>query len=233
MDGLEARARALGVEVVAPAPVAAVLHDGTRVEGVRLDGGGVLRAAYVVLAVEPAVVRRLGAEGSGAAPWTLTPSRAACLDVALERYPNPAVIATFGVDRPWYFSVHSVSAALAPHDGAVVHAAKYLDPEVDTDPRDDEQELEGLMDMLQPGWRAYVKVRRYLPRMTVTHAIPTARGGGFRSRPPVDAIPIDGLHLAGDWVGMDGTLANAAVASAARAADRILRARPRAREAVA
>ena len=49
----------------------------------------------------------------------------------------------------------------------------------------------------------------------------------------MDAIAIDGLHLAGDWVGVEGTLANAAVASAARAADRILRARPHAREAVA
>ena len=233
VDGLESRARALGVEVIASAPVVAVLHDGTRVEGVRLDGGGVIRAADVVLAVDPAAVRRLVADAPGAARWRLTPSRAACLDVALERYPNPAVIATFGVDRPWYFSVHSASADLAPSGGALVHAAKYLNPEVDTDPRDDEQELEGLMDTLQPGWRAHVKVRRFLPRMTVTHAIPTARGGGFRSRPGVEATGIGGLYLAGDWVGGEGTLANAAVASAARAAARIVGARRQTREAVA
>ena len=68
-------------------------------------------------------------------------------------------------------------------------------------------------------------MRRYLPRMAVTHAIPTAAGGGFRSRPAVDAIGVNGLYLAGDWVGSDGTLANAAVASASRAAERILAAR--------
>jgi phytoene dehydrogenase-like protein len=233
VDGLEARARALGVEVVCSAPVASVLSDGKRVDGIRLDGGDVLRAADVVLAIDPAAVRRVLADVPGAAPWALTPSRAACLDAALAQYPNPGVIATFGVDRPWYFSVHSASAELAPHGGAVVHAAKYLNPEVETDPRDDEQELEGLMDTLQPGWRAHVKVRRFLPRMTVTHAIPTARGGGFRSRPAVDATGIGGVYLAGDWVGLEGTLANAAVASAGRAADRVLGTRQDAREAVA
>jgi hypothetical protein len=41
------------------------------------------------------------------------------------------------------------------------------------------------------------------------------------------------LYLAGDWVGLEGTLANAAVASAGRAADRVLGTRQHAREAVA
>ena len=222
VEQLSARARSHGVEIVTSAPVLAVLHDGLRVLGVRLEDGTVVRAADVVLAVDPAVVRRVTADLPGAGLWNLAPSRAAVLDVALDTYPNPKVIAAFGVERPLYFSVHSASADLAPGNGAVIHAAKYLDPNVDTDPRQDEQELEALMDMLQPGWRAHVRLRRYLPRMTVTHAIPTAAGGGLRSRPAVDALGIGGLHLAGDWVGREGMLANAAVASAARAARRIL-----------
>jgi phytoene dehydrogenase-like protein len=233
LDQLQERAQALGVEIRTSTPVGDVLHDGRGVEGVRLDGGQVLQARDIVLATDPAAVRRLVADAAGMDVWTLVPSRAACLDVALERYPNPGVIATFGVDRPLYFSVHSASAALAPTGGAVVHAAKYLNPDVDTDPRDDEQELEALMDKLQPGWRAHVKIRRFLPRMTVTHGVPTARGGGFRSRPAVAAIGIRGLHLVGDWVGAEGTLANAAVASANRAAERILRDRQDAQKAVA
>jgi phytoene dehydrogenase-like protein len=231
VDQLSARVRAHGAELVASSPVAAVLHDGRRVQGVRLDDGSEVAAAGVVLAVDPAMVRRLTAGLPGPAAWRLVPSRAACLDVALDTYPNPKVIATFGVDRPLYFAVHSASAELAPAGAALIHAAKYLDPDVETDPRDDERELEALMDLLQPGWRAHVKVRRYLPRMTVTHAIPTAAGGGFRSRPPVDGLGIDGLVLAGDWVGVEGTLANAAVASAAAAAERVLLREPR--EAVA
>jgi phytoene dehydrogenase-like protein len=222
VEQLSARAQADGAEVVTSAPVAAVLHDGSRALGVRLDDGSVVRAESVLLAVEPAVARRLTDDVPGAGLWQLVPSRAACLDVALDRYPNPKVIATFGVDRPLYFAVHSASADLAPAHGALVHAAKYLNPDVETDPREDERELEELMDRLQPGWRAHVKVRRYLPGMTVTHAIPTAAGGGFRSRPAIDALGLGGLFIAGDWVGVEGTLANAAVASAARAAGRIL-----------
>lgn len=224
VEALEAQARSFGVDILTSAPAAAVLHDGRRVTGVRLEDarGTIVRAGGVVLAVDPAAVRRLMAGVAGAGSWTLVPSRAAVLDVALDRHPNPRVIATFGVDQPLYFSVHSASAALAPKDGAVVHAAKYLDPEIETDPGQDKRELEALMDLLQPGWRAHARVRRFLPRMTVTHAIATARGGGVRSRPAVDALGIEGLYLAGDWVGPQGTLANAAVASAAAAASQVL-----------
>jgi phytoene dehydrogenase-like protein len=231
VEQLSTRARSHGVEIVTSSSAAAVLHDGLRALGVRLDDGTVLRGTQVVLAVDPAVVRRLTADLPGSGLWNLVPSRAAVLDLALDAYPNPKVIAAFGADRPLYFAVHSASADLAPANGAVVHAAKYLDPDVETDPREDERELEELMDMLQPGWRAHVRARRYLPRMVVTHAIPTAAGGGFRSRPAVDALGVSGVYLAGDWVGGEGTLANAAVASAARAAERILT--HEAREAVA
>jgi phytoene dehydrogenase-like protein len=222
VDQLARQARRSGVEILASTPAAAVLHDGLHTLGVRLDDGRVLRAREVVLAVDPSVVRRITADVPGSGLWNLVPSRAAVLDLGLDTYPDPKVIAAFGVDRPLYFAVHSASADLAPANGAVVHAAKYLDPDVETDPRKDERELEDLMDMLQPGWRAHVRVRRFLPRMVVTHAIPTAAGGGFRSRPDVDALGVGGLYLAGDWVGREGTLANAAVASAARAAERVL-----------
>lgn len=222
VEQLAVRARDSGVEILTSSPAAAVLHDGLQAAGVRLDDGRMLRAGEVVLAADPSVVRRMTADLPGGGLGNLIPSRAAVLDLALDAYPNPKVIAAFGVDRPLYFAVHSASADLAPVNGAVVHAAKYLNPDVETDPRDDERELEALMDMLQPGWRPHVRVRRYLPRMVVTHAIPTAAGGGFRSRPAVDGVGLRGLYLAGDWVGREGTLANAAVASAARAAQRIL-----------
>jgi predicted NAD/FAD-dependent oxidoreductase len=62
---------------------------------------------------------------------------------------------------------------------------------------------------------------RYLHRTVVTHGAPTAAGGGLTGRPSVDALGLPGVYLAGDWVGAEGLLADAAAASgiaAARAA---------------
>jgi predicted NAD/FAD-dependent oxidoreductase len=65
-----------------------------------------------------------------------------------------------------------------------------------------------------PGWRDEVVVSRFLPQMTVTHAIPQAR----RERPDVDALKMPRIKIAGDWVGPQAMLGDAAVASALRAA---------------
>ena len=66
---------------------------------------------------------------------------------------------------------------------------------------------------VMPGWREQAEVVRYLPNLTVTHA--TAAPAG---RPDVDALGLDGVAIAGDWVGPEAMLADAAVASALRAA---------------
>src|ERR1051326_8420721 len=53
---------------------------------------------------------------------------AAGVDVALSKLPVPKEKLAFGVDRPFYFSVHSEWAQLTPKGGALVHAAKYRKP---------------------------------------------------------------------------------------------------------
>src|SRR5260370_37425249 len=68
------------------------------------------------------------------------------------------------------------------------------------------------------GWRAEVEVQAFLPDMTVAHAIAAREG-----RPEVDALGMDGVALAGDWIGPDGMLADAAVASGLRAAEAVQR----------
>jgi hypothetical protein len=78
------------------------------------------------------------------------------------------------------------------------------------------------MDVMQPGWRKEVVAQRFLPAMTVANTIPLAAGGGLRGRPAVEVREVPGLFLSGDWVGREGTLANASVASAARAARLVL-----------
>jgi hypothetical protein len=71
---------------------------------------------------------------------------------------------------------------------------------------------------VQPGWRDVVVTRRYLPAMTVTHAVVTAAGGGLPGRPGPALSSLRGCWVAGDWVGPEGMLADASLASARRAA---------------
>jgi hypothetical protein len=52
----------------------------------------------------------------------------------------------------------------------------------------------------------------------VTHALIRAKDGGFAGRPSVAAPAIKNVFLAGDWVGDQGMLADAAFASARQAA---------------
>jgi len=191
VDALREKAAAAGARIVE--------HE--RVD--TLPGGD------VILAVSPQA-----ATGLTGAAFDVRPVRAACLDLALAALPQPRRSFALGIDRPLYFSVHSRAAKVAQRDGLhVIHVAKYLGP-------DDAgaaalPELEALCDAMQPGWRAHVAARRFLPEMVVSNAVVTPQG-----RPAIDAVP--GVLLAGDWVGPEGMLADAALASAQAAAERVL-----------
>ncbi|HXG68601.1 MAG TPA: NAD(P)/FAD-dependent oxidoreductase, partial [Blastocatellia bacterium] len=115
--------------------------------------------------------------------------------------------------------VHSASARLAPAGGALVHAAMYLPPDHDRSPQEDERELESHLDLAQPGWREVVTHRQFLPSMTVMNAMATARRDGTRGRPGPQVPDIPGLYVVGDWVGQEGLLADASLASAKQAAE--------------
>jgi hypothetical protein len=71
----------------------------------------------VVLAVAPAEVDRL--TGVSRFADVVTPVRLATLDVGLRSLPRPRTLLALGVDEPVYFSVHSVTARLAPAGGAL------------------------------------------------------------------------------------------------------------------
>jgi phytoene dehydrogenase-like protein len=148
------------------------------------------------------------------------PIRLVCLDVALSSLPDKDVRFALGVDRPLYFSVHSAYAKLAPEGGALIHVAKYLGTSIEPKPREDQPELEEFLDLLQPGWRQVLVKKRPLPNMVVSNAVVTAASGGLAGRP--DAKIADNLYVVGDWVGKEGLLSNASVASAKHAAQLIL-----------
>ncbi|HET7644013.1 MAG TPA: FAD-dependent oxidoreductase [Nitrososphaeraceae archaeon] len=153
------------------------------------------------------------------------PVRMACLDVALSSLPDKNTLFALAVDRPLYFSVHSAYSKLAPEGGALIHAGKYLGTSIEPKPREDQQELEEFLDLLQPGWREVLVKKRPLPNMVVSNAAVTAAAGGLSVRPDVliaDNLIADNLYIVGDWVGKEGLLSNSSFASARRAAHLIL-----------
>jgi phytoene dehydrogenase-like protein len=226
VEGLRAAAAAAGVQMVTASRVESIEGDAA-VRGVRLSDGTVCRAGAVVIAAGPTEAAELVADGRGVTlrDWAgaAIPIKAACLDVALSRLPRPRATFALGIDQALYLSVHSAVAKLAPSGGATIHVAKYLDPEVSSEAKSDEGQLEGLLDLVQPGWRDVVVERRFLPTMTVYHALVTAAQGGTAGRPGPAVPNIANLFVAGDWVGPHGLLADASLASAKQAAQLIAR----------
>jgi phytoene dehydrogenase-like protein len=226
VDDISAVATSHGARLLSGHRVREVIIESGRVRAIHLDEGDVVEATDVIVATPPKFARELVKSG-GVAAWQTLTANVATLDLGLTRLPNPATKFAVGIDRALYYSVHSATALVAPEGQALVHVAKYLDPMGQSDAKRDEAELEGVMDLLQPGWRTHVVARRFLPSMAVTHGVPTAREGGLGGRPAVVVDRIAGLYLAGDWVGAEGQLANAAVSSAARAVDSIVQQRSR------
>ena len=206
VNGLAVKAQSLGVQIHLDAGVVSI-EPGTVV----LRGGERLHADGIVLALPPKTVEQI----TGQRLPAMIPARAACLDLGLRHLPAKAGTFALGLDEPTYVSVHSEYATgLAPTGGALVQLAKYLGGG-DFCAR---EELEQRADLILPGWREEVEFARFLPEMTVVHAIPTAAHG----RPDVDALSMPSVAIAGDWVGPEAMLADAAVASGIRAARRLV-----------
>jgi phytoene dehydrogenase-like protein len=226
VDGLLDAARNAAVEIETGAKVERVVRDSDgAARGVRTIDGQVISAADIIIASSPADAARLVERGEQLqlARWAdeSVAVKAACLDLALTYLPKPKALYAFGIDRPLYLSVHSASARLAPAGGALIHIAKYLAPDEDESPAQVEAELESLLDLVQPGWRALVAHRRFLPAMTVMNRLAEAAEGGTDGRPGPQVDEVPGLYVVGDWVGTEGMLVDASLASARRAAEMI------------
>ena len=92
-----------------------------------------------------------------------------------------------------------------------MHVMKYLGRDsASAPPGALEQELESLLDTVQPGWKTYVVARRFLPGDDgrARHAVLRATNG-LSGRPPVAMPERPNVFLAGDWVGPEGMLADA------------------------
>lgn len=229
VDALEACATDAGARIDAGATVAAIERDGDGVN-VRTEAGSTIKAAAVVIATPPRVAADLlGPSGDDLASWAdaAGPVRAATLDVGLSATPRPDARFVLGIDQPLYLSIHSGVADLAPEGGAMIYVAKYLGDD-NTDAKQVQRELEDLLDLAQPGWRDVLVERRFLPNLTVVNALATADKGGLSGRPSVET-DIHSVYLAGDWVGGEGWLVDASLASAKLAASAALDSMPAAR----
>jgi phytoene dehydrogenase-like protein len=226
IDGLRQAASEAGVVLDVSLRVESVLAENGQIVGVVLANGERCAARNVVLATDPQTAATLSAAVAPVA-WQQTlrellPVKAACLDVALTRLPKPETTFVLGIDTPIYFSVHSATAKLAPADGALIHVAKYLPTGESVDAHAVAAELEHALDLLQPGWRECLVERRFMPELTVSNALVTAKQNGLAGRPSVVVPDVHGLFVASDWVGDEGQLADASAASAIKAAQLIL-----------
>jgi phytoene dehydrogenase-like protein len=194
--------------------------------------GALIPAETVLLAIDPETAAELAGYADFTKPWMAArPVTAACLDVGLRSLPRPKPTFALGIDQPLYYSVHSATAQLAPKGMALIHLLKYRREQTATDEvidgsarrgaaQQDEQELEALLDRMQPGWREVLVHRRFLPAMTVSNALP------LPDLPrPSPVTPVQGLYIAGDWVGDEGVLSDASLASSRAAAKAILSSR--------
>lgn len=162
-----------------------------------LAGGGPTTAAQLAGDLAPSLRE---------AEATADPVHAACLDLGLRGLTRRSTQAVLGVDRPTYASVHTAHARLA-EDGHVLHVMRYEPPaECVT------ADLEAIADEAQPGWRDEVAAHQIGLRRVVAFDRPKP-GLGLVGRPGAVVPEVDGLFLAGDWVGPHDMLGSASLAS--------------------
>ena len=203
---LHTRAKVAGIEACADGVTVRTAHGTLAADAVVLASGGP-RDVDTMVRGASAAARRWAADER--------PVVATTLDVALWHLPVPDRRITCGLDEPTYFSVHTPYAHLAHGDGGgeVAHLLWYGEAEVDALAR-----LEWLLDRAQPGWHEQVADWRHGERLVVAHGRPLP-GRGLDGRPPVAVPDLPRVYVAGDWVGPEGMLADAAFASG-RAAGR-------------
>ena len=215
--GLADSAGRHGVRIRCKSPVRRVSGQPGALD-VTLGDGRMIRARAVVLAVAPGVALEIldGAAGDRLRRFAASaePVQQACLDLGLATLPAPGRVFALGMDDPFYCSLHSASAELAPPGGHLFQLGRYGgDPDGHTRAR-----LERWLDQLQPGWREHILTSRYLRAATVMNAMPSTATGGLRGRPAPADVGLPGVLLCGDWVGSCGILSEASFASGRQAA---------------
>jgi 2-polyprenyl-6-methoxyphenol hydroxylase-like FAD-dependent oxidoreductase len=212
VDAIAAQARRRGATLRTHAAVRALEEDSGRWTLTLADDQ--LSADVVIVAVggHRAAVRLLGDETPAPSG---PPVEASTLDVGMRDLPKPAHRFALSLDQPVYVGHYSPPG---PRRAQLQTAIRFG--------RGPLRELEAVFDLVQPGWRAAQVVHRYLPRMIPSSALTTPQTGGLAGRPGIATA--SGVYLAGDWIGAEGWLCDASLASAAAAARAAIATRARA-----
>jgi phytoene dehydrogenase-like protein len=226
VDALRGAAEQTGARIVSSTGVEAVEHSNGHARGVRLRDGSSMGASTIIIATRPRDASNLVDRGAHPSLRRivdgLVPAKLACLDVALSHLPSPRYPVVQDLDSPRFMTAQSLYSRVAPGGGALIYTFKQLDPANPGDQRENERDLENLLDAAQPGWREVLVKRQYLPRIEAVGTLPTATGGGFAGRPGPEVPDIASLYLAGDWIGPEGFLADASMSSARQVARLVL-----------
>jgi phytoene dehydrogenase-like protein len=226
VDGLQQSAAQAGAAVRTGAHVERV--DSSPRGGVTLHlmGGGTVAAGAAIFAVGPRDVLKMLSDvlpsDCAAGLRRAVPAEVACLDVALSSEVSSRYPAIQDLDSARFLATQSRYARMAPQGGVVVQTAKQRHYGESNDPTSDQQALEALIEVAQPGWRKHEVDRVFLPRMEASSLIPTAATGGMPGRPGCTLPGVHHCYAAGDWVGPEGYLLDASLASARRAAETVL-----------
>ncbi|TDQ40387.1 phytoene desaturase family protein [Aureibacillus halotolerans] len=226
VKGLEQKAIQEGVTVLKQQNVKQIAFDGVK-HTIHVADGETLRVNDVVMAAGLRESLRLfkGAEQTSLSRWgdDSQPIFAACLDIALHKLPKPDLnrSAVFFLGQPLFLVTPSNFSKASDDGSAIVQVVKHLGTDRgESNPKQDEKQLEKALDLIQPGWRSEVAARQFLPRMTVVHGFNSVNTPSKAIGPAVPEIP--GLYVAGDWVGHGELLADTAFASGKRAAEAII-----------
>lgn len=219
VDDLQRASQIAGVEVrpIGAASVRGAGGPDTPASVTTTDGSVTHAAAVVVAAGSPnSAAGLLGAPVVGADRLT-APVTIASLELGLRKPPRHTVV--FGVGEPLYLSTHCPPARLAPEGHAVVHVMRNHHSNEALNPEEQRAWLRAAATQAGVTDDDVVE-ERFLAEMVVSGGLPTAAGGGLAGRPTVTDPARPGVLLAGDWVGGEGLLADAAVASGAEAGNR-------------
>jgi phytoene dehydrogenase-like protein len=203
VDALHAQARGRGATIRTRAGVRGLEPIGGGGWSVRLDDEVLLADAVVLAAGEPGACAQLLGQRAPAPPGPA--AEVSTLDLGLSSLPQRGRTFGLGIDEPTYISKHSPPGH---PDGVLISLIRYE--------RGSRSTLDSVADVVAPGWRERLTFDRFLPRMVAVSAVPTPATGGLTGRPAVDRG--DGLFLAGDWVGPEGWLVDAALSSGVAAA---------------
>ncbi|GMK42025.1 dehydrogenase [Paenibacillus sp. CCS19] len=218
---LHSKASDLGVRFLTSTKVTSLDTEGGIVRQARCEDGTTIDTRHVILATAPSIANQLVpfAEETALHTWKeqAIEVTAACLDVVLKRLPRPKHQFAYGIDQTVFLTNQSRAAYLSDDGAQVISLIKYQGKE--TDPDQDLRELEGMLDLMQPGWREQLIVKQYLPKITVCHDFMHMK----RLENPGPAVPeIQGLYVAGEWASHGEVLVDAATASAKRAVQHML-----------